>query len=461
MEDFLYKFLNLFNHLPLPVKRVFGWLYNVLPKRLKYGSYYYKYTRRLNYFESIKSFEESVEAQQHILFKQVNKAIDHIPFYANYNKAHGIKDFLQYPVINKKIIQDSFTDLTGDQFINRRLKANTGGSSGTPMEFYIEKNVSRPKEKAHFDWYWKQFGYLPKSRMLMIRGLPLPNNRTHEYNSINNILNVSCYNINEGNISLIIKKINQFNPRFIHAYPSSLKIITSLLESHREKLDFSIEAAFLGSEQLFESDRNYFEEFYRTKVVNWYGHSERLVHGGNCPFTNEYHFYPAYGYMELLDENDDVINEPGQEGRIVATGFDNSVMPFIRYDTGDFGVLSGKTECTCGFKGVSLEHISGRGQDFIILADQTKVSLTAFIFGQHLEAFKRIREMQVVQSEVGKIELKIVRNEAFTLEDEKSLKMTLIDSVDHKIKVNFDYVETLPKTARGKNIFFVSKINAI
>jgi phenylacetate-CoA ligase len=133
-------------------------------------------------------------------------------------------------------------------------------------------------------------------------------------------------------------------------------------------------------------------------------------------------------------------------------------MPFVRYDTGDLGILSSDMECKCGFKGISLSKIAGRDHDIIVLSDGTKVSLTAFIFGQHLEAFKRIREMQVIQHKIGEIELRIVKNHDFTLQDEENTKRTLLNSVNNKIIITFSYIDSVPKTPRGKNIFFVSNI---
>ena len=458
MEDFLYKYLSFYGILPQPIKQFIGRLYSYLPNRFKYGPFYYLYAERLRSFFQMGSLQEIEREQNKLLFSQVNRSIEQIPFYRHYKKISSLEEFRILPVIDKNTIREKRDELINPLLPGKKIIANTGGSSGTPLEFYIEKGVSRSKEKAHFDWYWHQFGYKPFDKMLMIRGLPLAGKRLYEFRTIDNILNISCYNINKNNIQEVLVRINQFRPKFIHAYPSSLKVITSLLEQHKKKLDFSITAIFLGSEYLNENDRCYFEGFYNARIVNWYGHSERLIHGGNCPFSNEYHFYPSYGFIELLDENNQVINHPGKEGRIVATGFDNRIMPFIRYDTGDLGVLSDQSTCKCGFKGVSLQKIAGRGHDLIVLSDGTQVSLTAFIFGQHLEAFKRISEMQVVQHKIGEIELRIVKNSDFTPKDEENTKKTLLNSVNNKIIIDFNYVESIPKTSRGKNVFFISSL---
>lgn len=458
MEDFLYKFLALYNHLPLSIKQVLGNIYRAIPSRVKYGSFYHVYKKRLKFFSRLGDVTQIEKEQENVLIKQVNFAIEKSPFYSGYRPMTEMEGLRKYPVINKQTILDHYEEFPVPGTEQKRIKANTGGSSGNPMRFYIEKDVSRPKEKAHFEWYWGQYGYEPNDKTLMVRGSPLTNDRILEYRTIDNILNVSCYTINEDNIQQVLKEMNAFRPKFIHAYPSSLKVITSLLEPHRQQISFSPKALFLGSEQLSDDDRKRFEDFYKAPVANWYGHSERLIFGGNCPFTNEYHFYPAYGYMELLDEEGSVISSPGQEGRIVATGFDNKIMPFIRYDTGDRGVLSEKRDCRCGFRGVSLKYISGRGQDVIVLSDGTKVSLTAFIFGQHLRAFEKIREMQVIQSDKGKVELCVVKGNNFSLKDEQELIDTLQTSVKNRVSVTISYISSVPKTARGKNIFFVSRL---
>ena len=461
MEDFLYKFLGIYFHLPLSVRQVLGKLYQMIPARIKYGSFYFKYRKRLLHFSTLPDIETIKKESEKLLIEQVNYAIRNIPFYSGYPKMVTASDIRNYPIITKKTLLDNFDACLNPNRLIRRIRANTGGSTGTPLEFYLEKNVSRPKEKAHFDWYWGQFGYKPNAKTLMVRGTPLPNYRDYEHRTIDNVLNVSCYNINENNIVAILGVINAFKPSFIHAYPSSLKVIVSLLESYHAQLPFQIKAMFLGSEHLSTSDRHRFETFFNAPAVNWYGSSERLLHGGNCPCSDEYHFYPAYGFLELLDDKGNAVTCPGEEGRIVATGFDNRVMPFIRYDVGDLGILSETTECSCGFKGVSLKRITGRGQDVIVLSDGTKVSLTALIFGQHLEAFDKIREMQVVQDKVGELEIRIVKNSEFSGKDETNLRKTLAKSVNHKLTIMISYVTEVSKTSRGKNIFFVSRLETL
>lgn len=446
LEDKLYKYLHFYKNLPTWLKILVGKAYSYLPNRLKYGAFYFDYRDRIANWRP--------ENQDKLIQDQLTFALSNIPFYIGKEYPTSLSSF---PILSKNDIkknQDLFVSEEKQHF----LKANTGGSSGTPFEFYLEKGVSRPKEQAHFDWYWKQFGYNAGDRVLMIRGESLSDNKLYEYQPIGNKLVISCYLINTSNINHVVEAINNFSPKFIHAYPSAVKSLTNYITAAGARLNINVKALFLGSECLFHEDRAFLETYYNAKVVNWYGHSERLVHAGNCPHSNEYHVYPFYGFLELLDENDSPVTEPGKKGRIIATGFDNKAMPFIRYDTGDEAVLSHVTKCKCGFKGITLKEILGRGQDYIFLEDGSKVSLTAFIFGQHFSQFSLINELQLEQRKKGELLVRIVPNADISPEQIQNLQNKMETSVGWGLRVAIVLVPKIEKTSRGKHRFLIQNI---
>ncbi len=69
--------------------------------------------------------------------------------------------------------------------------------------------------------------------------------------------------------------------------------------------------------------------------------------------------------LEVVDKNNEKIF--GKEGEIIATSLFNYSMPFIRYKTGDIGVLSPKRYyCDCGINSPILEEIKGRTVDMLV-----------------------------------------------------------------------------------------------
>ncbi|MHB8130223.1 MAG: phenylacetate--CoA ligase family protein [Mobilitalea sp.] len=459
MEDALFPLLNIYRRLPNRIQDAFGHGYRMLPSNIRYGGFYGDYNARVQRFFSVTPDLAEVQRMQlWLLQNTVNRAVERVPFYRELKKITNFEDFANFPVIYKEDIRNNTEAFISAEFPSKRFKANTGGSSGTPLTFFLHAGRTRSKEQAHFNWFWGQSGFIPGAPFLMIRGAPLRNNALYEYQAIKNCLAVSCYELNPTNIAGVIREVQKFRPQFIHGYPSAVKnFVSCMAENASVTWEMPIKTLFLGSEWLSDVDRKFFESFFNSKVLSWYGHSECAVMGGNSLGTREFYFYPFYGYAELLDDSGVPVKTPGQTGRIVATSFDNFVMPFIRYDTGDLGVLSDKStfgDMPC----LVLRSIEGRGQDFIYLTDETKVSITAFIFGQHLPQFARIREMQLEQETVGKLVLRIAPGKGYSANDERNMLNKLLESVSGRIEINCEYVTQIEKTHRGKHRFLIQNI---
>jgi phenylacetate-CoA ligase len=459
LEDLLYPLLNTYHKSPFWLKNMVGYGYRLIPNRARYGAFYKTYSERIVHFQNLNN-EQLVAQQYKLLATTVNNAICNIEYYKNYAEVASIEDFRALPILTKDIINHDKSIFIDKKQNHLLLKANTGGSSGNPFVFYIHKGKTRSKEKAHFDWYWSQFGYESGMPIVMIRGKALKNNALFEYNSLDNKLIINSNRINQHTISEIYKKIVEFKPKFIHAYPSSLLIFTKICNTYLaiDHFNLDIKSIFLGSEGVSMTDFNVFENFYQATIVNWYGHSECLIHGGRKDKDGNFEFYPFYGFVELLDEKNKVIDKSGQVGRIVATGFDNDVMPLIRYDTGDLGELSQYNQVlspnyTC------LKHIQGRDKNYIYLSDDTSISLTSIIFGQHYKAFEYVKELQIEQHKKGEISISIVPLNTFRDFEKNQLKKALLKTVkEHTLTVDIKIVEETKKTPRGKHILLIQHL---
>ena len=459
MEDFLYKWKDTYGQLPLTLRNSIGTAARMVPRRIWYGRFGRTYRQRVHRF-LIANNPASVRSLQLVLLMDtVNWAITHVPFYKGKKQIKSYSDLKEFPIVTKEDYIANTRAFMAPVACKYGLAANTGGSSGVRMDFLLHSGRTRPKERAHFEWYWGLFGYSRHSRTLMVRGKPLQNRRLYERQTFENRLVVSCHDITESNVSIVIDAIRKFSPEYILAYPSALTVFTKLLaDISALGMQTRIKAVFCGSEILSDPDRTWFTEFYRAQVVSWYGHSECVLHGGYMPGSNDYHLFPFYGYCELLDENDNEITEPGRVGRIVGTSFDNYVMPFVRYDTGDLGALSPKLS-TFHFLPV-LTKIAGRGRDIVYLRDGSGVSMTSFLFAHRLTQFAKIRDMQLEQERPGKLLIRIVKGPGYSeKEDEREIVNRLTDSVHGRIRISVVYLESILKTPNGKHVFFLQKIN--
>jgi len=459
MEDSLYSRRALYEKLPLPIRNGAGRILTALPQRIRYGNFYSVYRRRIAEFLNAGDAWRSKGLQLCLLQQTVESAVRHVPFYKGGTPIRDYADLKQFPIVSRNDYMGDIRAFTAEGLEGQALACLTGGSCGNPMTFYVHKNMSRPKEKAHFHWFWGLHGYRPRNRILAIRGKPLRDNRLFDLQSLDNRLAVSCFELKDSNAHLVAAAVRRFNPEFVHAYPSSLKIFCQLLKDPDALGPMTgLRAILLSSEVLLEADETLFAEFFGVPVVTWYGQSECVLHGGYLPSSAKYHFFPFYGYLELLDDHDNPITQAGKVGRIVGTGFDNHVMPFLRYDTGDLGVLPSDTQETSAWNWPVLERIEGRAQDIIYLSDGNPVTLASFIAAQRLPQYARIREMQVEQDTAGKLLMRIVKGAGFQLKDEVEMIAKLSNSVSPTVQISTEYVDRIPKTHRGKHIFLVQKM---
>jgi len=181
MEDTLYPFLNVYRRLPSWMQTAIGFSYRALPKWFRLGPFYDEYKRRINHFISLTKSAELSALQLDLLKETVNSAVLDVPFYRQFNKMKEFNDIYDYPVISKSDIVGNLDEFLSTEFNSSGLKSNTGGSSGTPMTFFLHAGRTRPKEQAHFDWFWGQYGFVPGSRVLMIRGAPLKGNAKYQF----------------------------------------------------------------------------------------------------------------------------------------------------------------------------------------------------------------------------------------------------------------------------------------
>ncbi|MDI6449526.1 AMP-binding protein [Anaerobaca lacustris] len=460
MEDFFYRRKASYGRLPLALRSGIATAVQCLPPHLWHGLFYGAYTRRIDRFFAGQDAARVASLQWELVCDTVNWAVRHVPFYAGRRPLGDERDLREFPIVTKADYQEHMSAFLAPAARRHALPANTGGSSGVRMDFFLHKGRSRPKEKAHSDWYTSLFGWTRRSRVLVVRGKALQRNRLFERQTLNSRLAVSCHDITEANIGRVVDAIQAFRPEFILAYPSALMVFTKLLgDVSALGSERPLKAVFLGSEVLSDPDRRWFAQFYRTRIVSWYGHSECVLHGGCVPESDDYHFFPFYGYAELVDEDGKEIVEPDRVGRIVGTSFDNRVMPFIRYDTGDLGVRSSRQSPHDAYGSLVVRRIEGRGRDIVYLRDGSRISMTSFFFAQRFPQLTKVRELQLEQQVAGRLLMRIVKRPEYREEDEREIVNRLVHSVSGRLDVSVVYVDQIPKTLRGKHVFLVQRLH--
>ncbi|HIH98682.1 MAG TPA: phenylacetate--CoA ligase family protein [Thermoplasmata archaeon] len=228
----------------------------------------------------------------------------------------------------------------------------------------------------------------------------------------------------------IADTLESFGGNTLIGVPSFLVAFSNYLEQNQIKLE--IKKILYGGEFLSVNSAEMLKRVTGAKEI--YSALYGIVESGpiasqckKCEGTS-HHIAQDYHYVEILDENLKPIEEKGKVGRVVITNLDRTLMPIIRFDTGDFGEWS---DCCGGFE------LRGRAGTHIQIGccHLTTDELESVVF-----SFCRPVAMQTVLTQTSSKDCILVQIESLGEVNEKLLKERITDefkdmkaSIDKKI----------------------------
>ncbi|MBE9594176.1 MAG: phenylacetate--CoA ligase family protein, partial [Proteobacteria bacterium] len=237
------NFKDLAKNLPYPLKQGLKYAYGAIPLSIRYGKVFRETYAFLQ--ESQRwSREQLEEYQLQQLTRLLRHAYENVPYYRRVFDDRGLKpedvqdfkDLQKLPYLTKEIIQENLPSLIARNYPKSRLQhATTGGSTGIPLGFYHEKGASGAKEWAFMLSQWNRVGFKLGDRCVVLRSnvvCSASKGKFWEYDPVNKNLILSSYHLTDENMPEYIKKISEFKPDFIQAYPSSITILAKFMKEN-------------------------------------------------------------------------------------------------------------------------------------------------------------------------------------------------------------------------------------
>lgn len=469
MEDILYKFLGAYKKSPNWVKAVVGTAYGALPYAIRYGKAYGE-------FKGVISKSRGWGQTEHRKFQTgklkelIAYAYDTIPYYRiKYDNAgvgpqdfNSLEDIGKFPCLQREEIQRNMKGMVAPTLLSGKgLYTATSGSSGVPLELFHHKGITRPKERAFLQDLWEEFDCQLSDKKVIFRGEVIGNQQEPwYYDPVDRHLIMSSYLLSVDSIKAYCTKIRSVKAVVIRGYPFTIFKLTQLMQECGEK-PFPLKTIILESENIYQAHVEYIKEFFQCSVCHYYGHTERLVFGGNCRVSEGYHIHPQYGVLEVVSEEGTWVRE-GEEGEIVATGFDNLVMPLIRYRTGDYAVR-GADECGCGRHFPMLKKVMGRAEEYVLLNNGKKIPFHNLLAGIHGKTWGYASKLQCCQSVPGRMELNILP--APGVDPNEAIAVFLNEmgkrSDAEQLHITGQVVADIDKTKSGKTKLFIQNISGL
>jgi len=371
------------------------------------------------------------------------------------NNIKSIKELEELPLLDKKIIKNNYPDFISEKAtLDKITYMTTGGSTGSPLKIIMNKE-SRSKSHAATRYYLKKAGINPGlERGVRLHGNKIPKKYTEKaefWMKEGNRLTMSVSNISMETCSAYMEAIRLFQPNYIHAYASAIALLINYAIKLNEKFPSSIENIFCDSETVYPWQRDLIKNYIGGNLYNIYGHTESAGMAITFPGSSELESLPI-GIMEILNSNSMPVRIPGRTGEIVVTGFNNKIMPFIRYRTFDIAEIATEPNVHKRSFRPILSNIKGRIQDYLLGKDGSIVPAAPLLFDYNFD-WTGIDLFQLMQEEKGKLTFKIVKNKETNL-DESSLKKRIIKSFENifgdQFTIDASFNHALILTERGK-----------
>lgn len=376
------------------------------------------------------------------------------------DRLQSLEQIQRLPTIDKGVVNDNLADMCTKSVSSADVdQISTGGTCGSPLYFYA--NASRSLvEYAYLTSSWCRAGYKLDMPMAVLRGRVVRADRDgfyHEYEPILRHHHYSSFHMSDENMGRYIEHMATIGPCFLHVYPSTVAALARFLLRTAMPAPGNVRGIIAESEIVYPEQRKMVEEVFGCRYFSCYGHTEKLVLAAECEHSTDYHVWSTYGYFELLDEDGESVTTPGRRGEIVGTGFINTVIPFIRYRTGDWATYVADRCEACGRAQPIIRDIRGhRTQEVLIAADGSEISWTAL--NMHDDTFARVRQFQFTQRVPGQAVLRIVPGERFGEEDVDRIRRNLGRKLDGQLTFTTERVDAIPLSARGKAIYVDQRI---
>ncbi|AMK75873.1 MULTISPECIES: phenylacetate--CoA ligase family protein [Methylomonas] len=390
----------------------------------------------------------------------------HVPYYRQLFAELGfepvsidsVQKLAELPLLSKPEIRQHLDEMKADDAV-RLARFNTGGSSGEPLIFYIgSRRVSHDvaaKWRATRWWgvdigdpeavIWGspiELGAQDKIRLLRDKLL-----RTHL---------IPAFEMSSEKLDGFVRQIQQIRPKMLFGYPSALAHIASHAEKRGVALNnLGIRVAFVTSERLYDHQRAKIESVFACPVANGYGGRDAGFIAHQCP-EGGMHITAEDIIVEIVDKQGLPLPD-GELGEIVVTHMATRDFPFIRYRTGDMGVLSDKV-CTCGRGLPLLDEIQGRTTDFVVAQDGTVLHGLALIYV--LRDLEGVDAFKITQDSLDKTTVQIVKTLKYQVAYEQKIVDEFKKRLGQAVTINIEYTDYIPKERSGKFRYVISHVKA-
>lgn len=397
---------------------------------------------------------------------QLIHAGTHVPYYRDLFAHLGFEpasvtstaDLQRLPFLDKAAIRANTEALKSERAVGL-ARFNTGGSSGEPLIFFIgNERVSHDVAAKWRATRW--WGVDIGDPEIVLWGSPIELTSQDRLRQVRDALMrtklLPAFEMSPDKVRGFIADIRAMRPKMLFGYPSAFSHIAGHARDHGIRLDdVGIRVAFVTSERLYDHQRELIQSVFGCPVANGYGGRDAGFIAHQCP-AGGMHLTHEDIIVEIVDSKGHIL-PPGESGEIVVTHLATKDFPFIRYRTGDVGVLDDKP-CSCGRTLPLLKEIQGRSTDFLVARNGTVMHGLSLIY--IVRDLPGVRQFKIEQESLDLTRIFLATDAAFSADCLPGIEQGAKARLGEEVTVDIHLVDEIPPEKSGKYRYVVSRVDS-
>lgn len=383
-------------------------LYNLVQSRTGWGP------------ERIRSYQEAE------LRKLVRYCWANVPFYRARWKQHisapddirTIEDLQQLPILSKDELRSELSALTTTVTTNQGSPARSGGSTGRPTLFRMNK---LDEEMAWAQMYtaWSWAGYTPGAPFLVVGGESLGIGMTDRRTWKDWIVNrwvTSGSNLTQERARTLAQSPQFRRIELVFGYPNAIRELGEFL-SEIGAVPPRLRGITCTAEVMRGDVRERISQtFGNVTVTDQYGLNDGGLLAAEGPDRDGLHVFFHRAILEICDANNRQITEPGKTGRAIATSLTNLATPFVRYETGDEVHWKTLESSASGIAWPRIGPVDGRTGDLIFLPSGRRIAMPGLTLV--MRWMEGLHAYQFIQTSPNAVTARLQRGPSFSMTEE-------------------------------------------
>lgn len=408
---------------------------------------------------------EALQAQR--LRRLMERAGTKVPYYKELFAERGIdwraietpKDLQTLPFLSKADIRNAGDRLLAQDH-GELIVGSTSGSTGETLRFPLgQERVSHDvagRWRAT-RWWAVEFG----DPEVVIWASPIEATAQDKWRRLRDLAMRSTFidarDLSEARVREILRTIQQANPAMIYGHTTAMARIAAFALRARMAVDLPrLKVVFVTAARLLDEHREMIGKVFSAPVADSYGGRDAGLVANECP-AGAKHISEEDLVVEIVDEFGATVAQ-GMPGEIVVTHLASGDAPFIRYKTGDRGVL-GSTSCACGRRLQQLFAIEGRLNDHLVGPDGRVMHHAAI--DNLLRNVRGILNYKVVQEREDFVRVQVVVQHEVLLADIERIETLLKAHLGEGIMIDVEHVTDIRPEATGKHRFVINNVRKV